>query len=218
MKDPLSVDVGDTVKLLSSPIQRIVIPMDTIHNICQIIEEELVNLQQSGIFSLGIYKSNSSIHPTYTSSTAYFFQNNQQVNLGDITPGTEITVVTNSGSSVVIKDVHTYPSILAVGMDVICDVMLSHLYKLRPWLAKALKHTPIYTTRISDETASIIEDNIFYSNQTIIEHLDKHPSRIVNVKVTPVGIIVGICCDIRVYLWTKHQEEALNGLWVDDFL
>lgn len=93
-------------------------------------------------------------------------------------------------------------------MQVIKEGLHRYVMRNRPWMYGIIPYRE--TVSISAETDNQILDIILRDTMLNIEQTFlKHPSRLISIRANVATVDISILCDVRVYLWTKDQEDKL---------
>lgn len=220
MQNPLTVQAGDSLKLITTPVIRFPITFNQMMSLMPAFKDKFIEMQRS-ITPNGVYCSAAAMQPTYSASVYDFF----------IVEGTQLVqvpVATLSSISTGIVAAEkaqrcepmllskpacgdtwlTVPHINAICADVIRQVLSSYMAMSRPWMAGIIPFRTNWELKLEEE--DLIIDLLCKSGLRLaLEEIDHHPSRLISVTATEYGLSINVLCDIRVYLWMSDVEGKL---------
>ena len=238
--NPLTVKEGDTLNLLMNPVRSLTIPLVDVYRIIPSLSTAIERYKQQ-VFGSGLFLDKLNIRPTvmplydpnnvdeltrqtlppHNQYELFPVIDNQ---LGDcVSVYDMLNIVKESSHPIMIKasfnghginiadakEHHFYPTSISIALEMIRDAIQSHLLQLRPWMNVAIKTKPYIVCSLEEQERLI--DAYIYEKQEIVDMLLNSQTRLISVIVSTHGITINLLCDVRVYLWTKTQEEQLDG-------
>lgn len=215
--NPLTVDIGDSAKLLKRPLHLVIIPMPEIVSrlplFSSTIEEHLEGLPLTDIYlnqlsvKPSIYGTDYNWYldhdttmddPYSIEDVVYLLQKQDPISVVGVTSRGRVAINNLSMASM-------RPSYLAIALEATRDVLQRYYLRERPWMHPAIRNRN--TVYVDWDTATNIEEMFLFSSIGRGEEIASYPSNLIKVDIKPtLGVVISVLCDVRIYQYTYEKE------------